>query len=118
MTAPEPVRPQLNDRVHYRSFGTPGGEYHAACRAADVTEVGGWVTVSEVRSFADQTGRRIQEWNVDACSLLVKNPTGWFLQAVPRHDGDPAGDPAFGLPRSFRGGTWHPEGACQPADQP
>jgi hypothetical protein len=30
--------PAIGEIVHYRSYGTPGGEYGAECRAAIVTE--------------------------------------------------------------------------------
>jgi hypothetical protein len=33
------VRPSIARNVHYVSYGTPGGEYDKACRAAVITEV-------------------------------------------------------------------------------
>lgn len=33
------MKPTVGRIVHYQSYGTPGGEYEPACRAAVVTEV-------------------------------------------------------------------------------
>ena len=72
--------PSVGRIVHYRSFGTPGGEYLSACRAAVVTEV------DDPSDGNTSVG------------LAVLNPTGLFFnQRVPY-----AGD--GGRPR---GGTWH-----------
>ncbi|MFC5846700.1 hypothetical protein [Deinococcus petrolearius] len=66
--------------VHYVAYGTPGGEFKPAHRAAIVTEV-------EVNAEGAQTGR------VKVCVL---NPTGiFFSDWLPE---DPSGE---------RGGTWH-----------
>jgi hypothetical protein len=99
--------PQVGDRVHYRSFGTPQGEYKPACRAAIVTEVTG--------KFASVDGHLGPE-----VGLCVLNPTGQFFNTGIQHDpGTYAGGPreaTFGsapLPLitcddlAFRGGTWH-----------
>ncbi len=53
-------RPSVGRIVHYVSYGTPGGEYPKACRAAIVTEVG-----------ADST-----------VGLQVFNPTGIFMHSL------------------------------------
>lgn len=51
------AEPRLGDMVHYVSYGTPGGEYSAECRAALVTH-------------APEN---------DAIGLVVFNPTGLFF---------------------------------------
>ncbi len=72
------MKPTVGGIVHYRSYGTPGGEYPSACRAAIVTWVGEQY----------KTGH----W---AVCLAVLNPEGMFFnQAVP-----------FGT--ADAGGTWH-----------
>lgn len=75
--------PSVGRVVHYVSYGTPGGEYPKACRAADVTEV---PEAMDARSVV---------------GLMVKNPTGMFFHSLA--DGgcayDGSEDPA--------GGTWH-----------
>lgn len=134
MTASTPPAPsvRLNDKVHYTAFGTPRGEYASVCRAADVTEVGGWIPEPGTDRVEARPGaRRVQVWEPTAVSLLVKNPTGLFLQAVPR--GFPAhaeGAPdcparsTHGAPfkycscgwmetPSYEGGTWHPDSECE-----
>ena len=47
------MKPSVSRMVHYVSYGTPGGEYASACRAAVVTEV----TATYVR----QAGRRHED---------------------------------------------------------
>jgi hypothetical protein len=71
--------PTVGRVVHYRSFGTPGGEYTPQCRAAVVTE-----------TTPDS----------DAVGLAVLNPTGMFFHSLA--DGGCAHDE---LRR--QGGTWH-----------
>lgn len=51
--------PRIGQIVHYRSFGTPGGEYESECRAAIVTRVHSETIVG----------------------LAVLNPTGLFFDA-------------------------------------
>lgn len=63
-------KPFLGEDIHYRSYGTPGGEYSAVCRTAKITEVG------------EDPGR---------VSLIVFNPTGVFLQENLKHDEERAG---------------------------
>jgi hypothetical protein len=70
--------PTIGRIVHYVSYGTPGGEYAATCRAALVTEV------SVKRADPNEIG------------LAVVNPTGMFFdRQVRQSEGDHAG------------GTWH-----------
>lgn len=77
--------PSVGRVVHYVSYGTPGGEFPKACRAADVTEVD--------PVLLDQGS--------DVVGLMVKNPTGLFFHSLA--DGgcsyDGSEDP--------KGGTWH-----------
>lgn len=94
--------------VHYRSYGTPGGEYAPRCRAAVVTEVGGWVTVEvkESQGGGDGVTERWlrQQWDPETCSMQVFNPSGTFLNAVPR---DSLDEP------EHLGGTWHWPSECR-----
>jgi len=76
--------PKVGDVVHYRSHGTPGGEYTPACRAAIVTEV---------------YNRGPEETAVGLCVL---NPTGQFFNPyICRAEPD------------YLGGTWHDRGTCE-----
>jgi hypothetical protein len=58
--------PTVGQRVHYVSYGTPGGEYPSTCRAAVVTDV------------ANEPDGTI--------SLAVLNPTGMFFDLDVAHD--------------------------------
>lgn len=72
------MKPSVGRIVHYRSYGTPGGEYTSECRAAVVTEV------------SEKSGG---SWKL---SLAVLNPEGMFFnRACPHDEGDKVG------------GTWH-----------
>lgn len=112
--------PVVCRHVHYVSYGTPGGEYRQACRAAIVTDVGAWLDV-ETRDLDDTPMRRrvvVQQWDDMAVALHVLNPTGTFLNTGIRHD---AGVRAGGVYEEYRydsisplctglahdGGTWH-----------
>jgi hypothetical protein len=58
-------KPSVGRVVHYKSYGTPGGEYAPECRAAIITEI-----VSD-----------------DMVGLAVLNPTGMFFnRATHRED--------------------------------
>ncbi len=113
--------PTVNAQVHYRSFGTPGGEFPAACRAATVTEM----DLDVPKSLG---GERV--------GLVVFNPTGLFFHSLA--DGGSrysTGAETLGAPdcpnreshgspfrycscgwveASFPGGTWHWPEDCQP----
>lgn len=79
----EPARrPAIGDTVHYVSYGTPGGEYPRACRAAIVTETG-----TDPGPPGDAP---------PVVSLAVLNPTGIFLNRHIPPD-----------PQAEYGGTWH-----------
>ena len=70
-------KPTVGRIVHYRSFGTPNGEYHSTCRAAIVTQV------------ADDDSPAV----VGLCAI---NPTGLFFHEACRQDES-----------NTQGGTWH-----------
>jgi hypothetical protein len=59
-------QPTVGRVVHYKSFGTPNGEYEPKCRAALVTDEG--------------DGRVI--------SIAVLNPTGLFFDTAIAQDED------------------------------
>lgn len=98
--------PSVGRIVHYRSFGTPGGEYPSVCRAAIITE-------------ADS------EPGVTAVGLAVLNPEGMYFNRDVSYDegAEVKGDPDCPNPAghgnpfrycscgwveaSHRGGTWH-----------
>ena len=86
--------PSVGRIVHYVSYGTPGGEYTSACRAAVVTEV-----ISSVHG-------------PELIGLCVLNPTGQFFnRGVDYHEGGPLkpGETRRDLcgDRDYAGGTWH-----------
>jgi hypothetical protein len=79
------VKPSVGRTVHYRSYGTPGGEFVPQCRAAIVTDV------------PDSAQPRL-------VSLAVLNPTGvYFDQLIPYDDGGGT-ENETGVPS---GGSWH-----------
>jgi len=91
--------PSVGRIVHYVSYGTPGGEYPATCRAAVVAAVHGLpnhedLAPGESVSFAE---------HVD---LVVLNPEGLFFNhRVPQNE------------PLKPGGTWHwPERVEEPAE--
>jgi hypothetical protein len=94
-------QPSVGRVVHYVSYGTPSGEYTSRCRAAQITEVGCWVTVKTIKadSYSASEGRPIrtaEQWfYADACALTVSNPTGLFFNECKHDETDKAG------------GTWH-----------
>jgi hypothetical protein len=110
--------PSVNRKVHYRSFGTPGGEFPPACRAATITEVGAWVTVETERHnphYPPMAGDRrtvTEVWEPEACALQVSNPAGLFFDTACRHvEPDANGE--------IPGGTWHwPERVTEPTSEP
>lgn len=94
-------QPSVGRIVHYVSEGSPvlpdgTQKYPSKCRAADITEVGAWITDS-ITSDSDSGVRTLtQHWDPEACALHVKNPTGVFFHTVCEHDED-----------GHAGGTWH-----------
>jgi hypothetical protein len=95
------IPPSVCDPVHYVSYGTPGGEYSRACRAAVVTEV-------TEHPDADATA-----------GLAVLNPEGMFFKrGVPCDLGEllKPGESRRYLcgGRDYAGGTWHPRPARGP----
>ena len=59
------MKPSIGRIIHYRSYGSPGGEFTSECRAAIVTAI----------CPMDED-----------CSLFVANPTGVFLNQECAHD--------------------------------
>jgi hypothetical protein len=79
------MKPSVGRIVHYVSYGTPGGEYPGACRAAVVTEVGeAWVPDGHPAPAGTPVG------------LAVLNPEGMFFNRGVMQDED-----------DCKGGTWH-----------
>lgn len=83
--------PSVGRIVHYVAYGTPGGEYPKACRAATVTEV--------------------DPEDPDRVGLFVANPTGLFFHSLADggclyDPGEPQYDPSNPA-SSYSGGTWH-----------
>lgn len=95
-------QPSVGRIVHYRSFGTPGGEYTSQCRAAIIAGVpAGALPVVD--------GERTEQWDSGAivADLVVLNPTGLLFNRCAYHGGDPDHvDAEPGRP-TYRGGTWH-----------
>lgn len=76
-------QPSIGRIVHYVSYGTPGGEYSKACRAAIITEI----------------------HDNDEVALTVFNPSGQFFNwRVPHEEIDGKIEPG---PSGRSGGTWH-----------
>jgi hypothetical protein len=78
-SAPAGPRPSVGRVVHYVSYGTPGGEFSPACRAA---------TVTEVRDLDETVG------------LCVQNPTGLFFHPL-------AAGGSRHSEEDRAGGSWH-----------
>lgn len=106
--------PSVGRAPHYVSYGTPvrpdGSQaYTSQCRAAKITEVGAWITLTETKLEAQNQRLLAQEWNPDAVGLEVSNPTGLFFnQGVLYDPGDPeTTDPQMCDGIHHDGGTWH-----------
>jgi hypothetical protein len=74
-------QPSVGRIVHYVSYGTPGGEYDSACRAAVITGLDLHPEDNPTEVFV---------------SLAVLNPTGLFFNTTVLQDED-----------DRIGGTWH-----------
>ena len=101
-------KPAISRMVHYVSYGTPGGEYDQRCRAATITEVGGWRTT--ITQQEDETKRILhQEWDPDMMGLTVHNPTGTFNNTTVPYDPGKRGATQSQLCDGLDhpGGTWH-----------
>jgi hypothetical protein len=87
-------KPSVGRIVHYVSYGTPGGEYTAQCRAAVITDV--------------HNLDPVPEHGVPYVDLCVLNPTGLFFNINCRYDNGIT-DAALAAPDapSYKGGTWH-----------
>lgn len=76
------MNPSIGRIVHYKSYGTPGGEFKPECRAAVVTAV--------------HNDKPVPESGVPYVDLFIMNPTGVFLnQEVKFND------------EGHQGGSWH-----------
>lgn len=109
--------PRIGERVHYRAYGTPAGEYKSVCRTAEVTVVGGWRTVTA--NAPELPGAtRSQVWDPSTLSLEVSNQSGLYFNDCPR--GLPAWSEGYDAPNvpSYEGGTWHPAHECDPTSEP
>lgn len=84
------MKPSVGRVVHYRSFGTPGGEYASECRAAVITAVPQYLTQEPMDGCPNGTDG---EW---IASLAVLGPSGTFFDQNIRQDED-----------ERNGGTWH-----------
>lgn len=86
-----PDAPKVGNIVHYRSYGTPGGEYPSECRDALVIEVPDTAKTTPYGGCPNGTGGF---WEAD---LAIFTPTGVFFNTRCQ-----SGD---------EGGAWHwPEG--------
>jgi hypothetical protein len=83
--------------VHYRSFGTPGGEYASLCRAAIVAAV----------------ARPGSDGMTAPLDLTVLNPTGLFFNRVDHDSLPPVDKIVAGERTEHRGGTWHWPRECR-----
>ena len=115
------MKPSIGRIVHYVSYGTPGGEYPKACRAAVITGAGEPLPYPR----HDDEHEPLDPDSAELVDLCVLNPTGLFFnQGVPQDEGaETPGDPncpikdQHGNPMRYcpcgwiegkrRGGTWH-----------
>lgn len=88
------MQPSIGRIVHYVSYGTPGGEFHKACRAAIVTELG--VPVPTGTTEADP---RL------VVGLAILNPTGMFFNRGVHYDEWDSTTAIEGA--EAQGGSWH-----------
>lgn len=109
--------PTVGRVVHYVSYGTPGGEYPQACRAAIVTEIVPEGTIP---------GTAFEDVRPDTVGLCVLNPTGQFFNRKVPYDSGEGANPGSTPPDeygqwlcrgfAYGGGTWHwPEIVKQPS---
>lgn len=84
-------QPSVGRIVHYVSYGTPNGEYTSQCRAAVISEVGGY---PEEISAADKPNIAVP------VGLVVFNPTGMFFHPI-------AEGGCMQSELGHEGGTWH-----------
>lgn len=84
-------QPSVGRIVHYKSFGTPNGEYKPLCRAAIITEFD--ADQAAINKLNLEKAGGIYHTRVGLCVL---NPTGQFFNQGVEQDED-----------TKRGGTWH-----------
>lgn len=82
-------KPKVGDVVHYRSYGSLGGEHRPACRAAIITEVDPYIDATKTKCVR----------------LAVLNPEGMFFTNYLLMDNPSDHDP--GVDDPVAGGTWH-----------
>jgi hypothetical protein len=87
-------KPSVGRIVHYRAYGTPGGEYLPECRAAIITAV--------------EDPSPDAPW-LEPVSLAVLNPTGMFFNQGCKHD-----EAVLDSGQRGAGGTWHWPGRVEP----
>lgn len=87
--------PSVGRVVHYLAYGTPGGEYPKACRAAIVTGLGEPLPYPQHGDTPEDLGPD----DAQLVDLCVLNPTGLFFR-----EGVPQDERAM-FERG--GGTWH-----------
>jgi hypothetical protein len=94
------MQPRVGLDVHYVSLGSKDGRYPQVCRAAEITEVGGWRTtaVSHHEGGAGSARTLTQVFDDTRCHLMIFNPSGQFFKECDYRAFDPS-QPA--------GGTWH-----------
>lgn len=111
---PRAVPPHLGMAVHYRSYGTPGGEHQPRCRHATITEVGAWVDERvEPDPTHDYQRTVYQLFDTEACWLRVDNPQGEFLNLCRRDRLPPADRIAAGERTEHLGGHYHTLDECR-----
>lgn len=87
------MKPSVGRIVHYKSYGTPGGEYGQECRAAVITAVYEDPDPDPADPYTVQPSETRRTGEVDLCVL---NPEGMFFNRVV-----PQSEPLK------PGGTWH-----------
>ncbi len=85
------MRPSIGRVVHYHAYGTPGGEYKPAPRAAIITEVD--------RSICDDT--HDFAGTMPRVALCILNPTGMFFNTDVPYAAEPTPGHWSWPPRTF-----------------
>jgi hypothetical protein len=96
-------QPSVGRIVHYVSYGTPGGEYPKACRAAVVTGMGEPLAYPTHGDGLDD----LPDDGAELVDLCVLNPTGLFFNIGVVQDERPERLGDAGEDGVRQGGTWH-----------